>query len=175
LTQKEEGRIRVAVLGNNIYIEATGYATQSISLGLPDFLETMFHQGCTSVTFDLKGCLGMDSTFLGVIASAAMSRHHGGERAVIVLNADEKLMRELRIIGLLPVVAVKEGKCEPPEGLELAQIDFVHMPGTERERLLSVKRLHQELLKLNEANKRRFAAFVEMLEEELRQNPKPES
>ena len=86
MSENETGRIEVAVLDKNVYIRPIGYATQTISLGVPDFLEAMFRQGCTSVTFDLKACEGMDSTFLGVIAAAAMSRAHGGEKAVVILN-----------------------------------------------------------------------------------------
>ena len=169
MSESEASHIRVAVLGKNIYIRPSGYATQSVSLGVPDFLEAMFREGCTSVTFDLRDCRGMDSTFLGVIAAAAMSRAHGGQKAVVILNADERLVHELRMVGLLPLVAVRKRACEPPKDLQLSPIDFIHLPRDERERLLRIKHLHQELLKLNEANERRFAGFVDMLEEELQQ------
>jgi len=169
LSENETGRIEVAVLDKNVYIKPIGYATQTISLGVPDFLEAMFRQGCTGVTFDLKACLGMDSTFLGVIAAAAMSRAHGGERAVVILNADKKLIGELKLVGLLPVVAVKKGACEVPDDIQLSEIDFVHLPSSERERIQRIKRLHEGLVKLNDANKVRFKAFCDMLEEELRQ------
>jgi hypothetical protein len=163
----DSSKVQVAVLENNVYVKPVGYATQRTCLGVPDFLEAMFRQGCKSVTFDLKDCKGMDSTFLGVVASAAMSRAHGGGRAVVVLNAGERLVHELRVVGLLPLVALKKEPCELPEDIKLADLDLVHMPGNERDRVVRIKRLHQELVKLNSANKRRFEGFVKMLEEEL--------
>ena len=163
----EEGRIEVAVVGKTVYVKPTGYATQNNSLGLPDFLNAMFRQGCSSVTFDLADCRGMDSTFLGVIASAAMSRIVSKSKAVVVLNADERARWELRLIGLLPAIAMRQEPVELPKKLKLAEVDFVHFPSNARARVKKIKELHEELIKLNERNKKQFAGFVEMLDVEL--------
>ena len=165
----EEGRIDVAIIGETIYVKPTGYATQNNSLGLPDFFSAMFRQGCTSVTFDLKDCRGVDSTFLGVMAVAAMSNVRGGHKAVVVLNAGPRMTQQLRMVGLLPVVVLKEGPIQTPPDLQVKQVDLVHLPKTERERVEKIKGLHEELIKLNEKNRERFSSFVEMLELELRQ------
>lgn len=163
-----EGRILVAVVDKTIYVKPIGYATQDNSLGLPDFLRAMFRQGCTSVTFDLDECRAMDSTFLGVVASAAMSGPHGRGKSVLIINANAEAKRELKMIGLLPVVALREDKTEPPPDLELSRIDFVHLPNDERERIERIKELHEELIKLNEQNRQNFGNFIEMLDEELK-------
>ncbi len=165
----EEGQISVAVVGKSVYVRPTGLATQNNSLGLPDFLSTMFRQGCSSVTFDLKDCRGMDSTFLGVIASAAMSRMLPRTKTVVIINASENAERQLRMIGLLPVVAVKREPVKPPDGLELAEVDFVHFPASQRARTRKIKALHEKLIKLNERNRKQFSGFLEMLEAELQQ------
>ena len=167
--QSEEGHIDIAVIGNNIYVRPIGYATQNNSLGLPDFFTAMFKQGCNSVSFDLKDCCGMDSTFLGVIAVAAMSHAHGRDKAVVVLNATVRARHQLCLIGLTPVIALKGEPTEPPCGLTLKNVDLVHLPKTERERIETIKRLHEELIKLNDRNRQEFARFVEMLEAELQQ------
>lgn len=164
---EDEGRIEVAVIDKTVYVKPVGYATQDNCLGLPDFLTTMYRQGCLGVTFDMKDCHSIDSTFLGVIASAAISRGEGGRRTVVVLNAGERVKHELRMVGLMSVVALKKGLVEPPEGLQLKQIDFVHLPANERKRIGVIKSLHEEMIKLNQKNRELFSGFVEMLSEEL--------
>lgn len=66
------------MIERTVYLKPFGFATQQNSLGIPDFVSAMFRAGCNSVSFDLACCRGMDSTFLGVIAYAAMARAAGG-------------------------------------------------------------------------------------------------
>jgi hypothetical protein len=166
----DDGEILVAVVDKTIYVKPFGYATQQNALGLPDFISAMFREGCKSVTLDLAECEGMDSTFFGVIAAAAMSPNSGrGEhgKGVLIINADAEAREQLGRIGLLPVVSIKEAPCDSPPDLQLSEIDFVHLPKTEEERLRKIKQLHEELVKLNERNRRNFGSFIEMLDKEL--------
>lgn len=164
---KEKDRILVAVVAKTVYVKPFGYATQRTCLGLPDFLSAMLREGCTSVAFDLAQCGGMDSTFLGVIASAALSGMEPQGKRVVMLNAGEHARRDLRMIGLLGYLAFPGESCQPPRGLKLSRIDFVHLPSTERERLQTIRDLHEALIKLNEKNRRNFGPFVKMLGDEL--------
>ena len=169
--QTESGgddRIEVAIIDRTVYLKPVGFATQRNSLGIPDFLNAMFRAGCSSVAFDLCECRGMDSTFLGVIATAATARQRKPGKSVVVLNAQEHLIRQLRRIGLLPLLCVHEAPVKAPAELKLHQVDFVHFPKTEYQKLQTVKRLHEQLIQLNERNKQLFGPFVGMLEEELR-------
>lgn len=164
---EEDGRILVAVFGRTIYVKPMGHATQENCLGLPDFIKSMFRQGCTKVTFDLGECNAMDSTFLGVVASAAMSSSSGEDKGVLILNASEDAKHEFEMIGLTSVIAFKEEECEVPSELELSQIDFVHLPNDERERIARIKEMHEQLVELNERNRQNFQSFIDMLESEL--------
>jgi len=164
----EEGKIEVAILDKTIYVRPRGYALQANSLGLPDFLAAMFREGCTSVTFDLKDCSGMDSTFLGVIAGAAMARVRPRGKVVSIINAGERAKRQLAFIGLKSVVALVD-KVSLGPGLRLAQVSSIHWPKTERERVIKIKQLHEHLVNLNAKNKERFGAAVQMLEAELQE------
>ncbi len=163
----DEDHVEVAIIDRTIYLKPFGFATQRNSLGIPDFVHAMFRAGCVCLALDLSACKGMDSTFLGVVADAATTGRRTVGKAVAVLNADECLLKQLRRVGLLPLICVHEGKAEPPADLTLRPIDFVHFPKSEYQRLQTVKRLHEELTCLNEGNRRLFGPFVAMLEEEL--------
>lgn len=164
-----EDHIEVAIVGKTVYLKPIGLASQQNSLGIPDFLEAMFRAGCRDVVFDLEECTGMDSTFLGVIADAATAVPRIPGKTVIVVNASERACRQLCRIGLMPLICVHEGKVALPGELQFREIDFVHFPKTETERLQKIKELHKQLAELNEKNRKTFGAFIEMLEEELQQ------
>ncbi len=162
-----DGDVLVAVFDKTIFVKPFGFATQQNVLGLPDFLNTMFREGSKKVTFDLQECRGMDSTFLGVIATAALNPAFRTKKNVIIINAGPKAKKQLRRIGLLNVVAFKEEPCPPPPDLQLSRIDFFHLPGSEKERIKRIKELHEQLIRLNLRNRKNFSSFVKMLDEEL--------
>lgn len=159
----------VAIVGKTVYLRPIGMALQENCLGIPDFLEAMFRAGCRHVMFDLQQCTCMDSTFLGVVADAATSLPQVPGKTVLVLNASERSVRQLRRIGLLPLLSLHKGAASPPEGLQFRQIDFLHFPKAETERITRIKDLHMKLAELNEKNKKTFGSFIAMLEEELDQ------
>ena len=170
---REQDYIGVLIVNKgakSIYLRPVGYATQDNSLGIPDFLECMFRQGCVRVAVDLKDCLAMDSTFLGVIADAATNLPRRAGKPVLILNAAERDIKEFRTVGLLQLVNVVEHPIEIPEGVEFMKADFVHFPSTERERIERVKYLHEQLVKLNERNKKVYGSFISMLQDELKES-----
>jgi len=152
----------------SVYLKPFGRAIQENCLGIPDFLACMFRQGCVCVAIDLKDCTAMDSTFLGVIADAATNLPRRAGKTVLILNAAERDIKEFRTVGLLPLVKIVEHPVEIPEQIKLIKADFVHFPGTERKRVERIKYLHEQLVKLNERNKRVFGSFISMLQSELK-------
>jgi hypothetical protein len=165
----QDDHIEVAVIDQTVFLKPFGFGTQHNSLGIPDFLAAMFRAGCRFVAFDLGECKGMDSTFLGVIADAACAAPHRSGKTVTILNASEALLRQLKRIGLLPLVQVHGEPVAPPAEIQLRQIDFLHFPKTEQQKLEKVKYLHEQLIRLNEKNKLLFGPFIQMLEDELMQ------
>jgi len=165
----EADRIEVAIVDKTVYLRPVGMALQENSLGIPDFLQAMFRAGCRRVVFDLGKCTGMDSTFLGVVADAATSLPQAPGKTVLVLNADERSICQLRRIGLLPLVSLRKDPANPPQCLQFRQIDFVHFPKTETERVSRIRDLHMKLAQLNEKNRKTFGSFIAMLDKELAQ------
>ena len=165
----DECPILVAVVDTTIYVRPVGAGTMANSLGLPDFLRGMLRQGCTDVVFDFRECRDIDSTFLGVIATVAIPHGQLGRKSVVVLNASDRVLHELRMVGLMKAIVSMKEPVELPEEVELKEVDFVHLPGDERRRVLMIKDLHEELVNLNARNRELYAGFIRMLDEELRQ------
>jgi hypothetical protein len=116
----------------------------------------------------------MDSTFLGVVADAATALPHTDAKTAVIINASEERLTQLRRIGLMSLVKVRDEKVPPPENVELTSIDFVHFPKTEMQRLSKIKNLHEKLVKLNDKNRRTFGPFIKMLDEEMAERQQPE-
>lgn len=165
----DESYIGVLIIKKCVYLKPFGYATQDNSLGIPTFLRAMFHCGCVRVAIDLENCRGMDSTFLGVMADAATNLPRHGDASLVILNASDKNKKELATVGLLPLVKIVEKPYHPPAGLDLQTVDFFHLPDSDTERIKEIKRLHEQLVNLNEKNKAQFGSFISMLEEELQE------
>ena len=170
----DESYIGVLIIEKSVYLKPVGYATQDNSLGIPTFLRAMFRCGCTKVAIDLENCRGMDSTFLGVMADAATNLPKHGETSLLILNASEKNKQELATVGLLPLVKIVEKPYHPPAGLDLQKVDFFHLPDSDTERIKEIKRLHEQLVNLNERNKEQFGSFISMLEEEFQETKSSE-
>jgi hypothetical protein len=171
----DEDHIDVAIIDRTVYLKPVGFGSQHNSLGIPNFLSAMFRAGCSYVAFDLSECKGMDSTFMGVIAAAATATPHRPGKTVIVLNAGEPLLRQLKRIGLLPLIHLRDEDADLPAEIQLRQIDFLHFPKTENQRLEKVKFLHEQLAQLNDKNRQLFGPFIRMLEEELEAASGPEA
>ena len=165
----EQDRIEVAVVPNAVCLRPCGFATQANCLAIPDFLDGMFRSGCLFVIFDLEECKGMDSTFLGVIAKAATALSHRPDKTAIIVNAGPERLRQLQRVGLSSLVEVHGTPCELPEAMEMRRIDLMHFPGDLIERLEKIRDLHEQLVQLNERNRRTFEPFLTMLAQELRQ------
>jgi anti-sigma B factor antagonist len=163
----DEERIEVAIVGDNVYLKPFGRACQNNCLGLPDFLDGMFREGCVKAAFDLADCTGMDSSFLGVIASAATVDPQRIGQTVVILNASAPLIVGLQRVGLLQLVNVIDEPVTPPEDVALRPVDLMHLPSTERQRISQIKVLHEHLAKLNDKNKVTFGPFLKMLDAEL--------
>lgn len=143
-----------------------GLALQSNATGLHDFLQAMFSQACSRLVVDLTDCLGMDSTFIGVLAFT-VNYFGDDDKHVVLLNLDPRSEKTLKKVGLLPRVAVGNGEFKLPE-VTFSPIPDVHLPSDDRERLVEVKNLHEELVKLNENNRIQFGEFIDAINEALR-------
>lgn len=160
----------VARHGHVVYVRAVGLANMKNAPVLDAFLAAEVDANVHTVCIDLSACGGMDSTFMGLlVGSSQRLRPHGGK--LVIVNPTEHGLKLLRLLGLSDVLAVLEG-CELPV------LEFVTLSGAANlsplQRMELVKRAHQNLIALNEANKAKFAAFLAALEADLARLGKPD-
>ncbi len=153
----------VARHGHVVYVRALGLANMKNAPVLDAFLGAEIDAQVHTVCVDLSACLGMDSTFMGLLVGSSQRIKPMGGKLVIV-NPTESNLKLLHMLGISNVLPVLEG-CELPV------LEFVSLSGnpnlTPLKRMELIKRAHQNLIALNDANKAKFTAFMTALEADL--------
>jgi anti-anti-sigma factor len=86
------------------YVRVRGRGSFKVSAQLRDFVIAAIEKGCRCALLDLTDCVGMDSTFMGVLAGLAFRlKEHGGGR-VIMINLSPRTRGLLATLGLDQVV-----------------------------------------------------------------------
>ena len=130
---------------------------------LHSFLNDARGEGTRSAYIDLSGCLGMDSTFMGLLVGQAHAFGEAGGRLAVV-KPNELSLRLLRQLGVDEVVTVV------PEA-EVPSAEYVDIAGDAsvdpRARSELVRQAHLNLASLNDENRAKFSAFLKALDEDL--------
>jgi anti-anti-sigma regulatory factor len=116
-----------------------------------------FFQKCnkTEIIIDFKECLGMDSTFLGIIAGASleMQRIHKDSRLILV-HLSERNLELIKNLGLHLICQVDLGKSDPYHGKSMEELEFE--TSKEAASRLEILGAHETLSSLNAKNAQTF-------------------
>lgn len=153
----------VARDGGTVIVRAIGLANMKNAPMLDAFLGDVVQQTVTMVCIDLSSCTGMDSTFMGLLVGRSQQFTSKNARLVIV-NPTASGNRLLGMLGLdqvIPVIA-----CEQKTDLRFVSLEAGEAVPP-RERLELIRRAHEHLAGLSDANQGKFAAFLTALERDL--------
>jgi anti-sigma B factor antagonist len=149
-----------------VLVRVEGRACFSNSKCLRDFFAEMARQGKRRFVLDLAQCTGMDSTFLGVLAGAALELRGGpAPGSLVVRRASPRNLELLQNLGLHKLLIVEIGDCPagdcaalgcPPEKNELVNAQ------------LSLE-AHQNLVAADAANAARFQDVLAFLQKRVQQ------
>jgi anti-sigma B factor antagonist len=81
-----ESAFLVDAYSDPVAVKVLGRASFSNSAGIRDFLKEMVRQGKVRMVIDFSHCTGMDSTFLGVLAGAALDLRRSNPPGSLVLT-----------------------------------------------------------------------------------------
>lgn len=153
----------VARAGTTVYVRASGLANMKNAPTLHGFLEAELEQGMRQACLDLAGCLGMDSTFMGLMVEFAKRLADQRGRLVIV-NPGEKNHLLLTMLGVDEVIRVID-ECAQPA---VQYVDLNSEPAMSiRDRMVMIRNAHEHLVKLSAVNQQKFAAFLQALDRDL--------
>jgi anti-anti-sigma factor len=151
-----------------VVIRVDGRASFQNSGCLRDFISEMLARGKKRFVLDFQRCTSMDSTFLGVLAGAAIelkkSAPHGSIVATRVGQRNLELMRNLGLHRLLTLdsgdVPLSFQKCDTPlEAKTSSEVENARM----------VLEAHENLVNADETNRSKFQDVLAFLRNRVEQ------
>ncbi len=161
-TEQFNDDLQAAIVGDKIFIKVTGRGSFKISSTLKQFIaDVLSKQPVSVVALDMAGCIGMDSTFMGVLAGLTGRLKQSGQTLELI-NLSEKNAYLLATLGVDKVIAHythSHGYELPPQtagSLSTAS-------ATKKELAETALQAHQTLVELHEENRPRFKRVIEYL------------
>ncbi len=146
-----------------VVVRIEGRASFQNSPSLQQFLAEMRRQGRRRYVIDFQACASMDSTFLGVLAGAALElRKLGPDSSMIVCRVGERNLELIRNLGLHRLLTVDDGRAVA----ELRQAGEALMPQkrlNELENARMVLAAHENLVAADETNRVKFQDVLSFL------------
>jgi len=91
--------VEVAISSRDAFVRVHGRATFKIGPALKQFGLTAIDKGCQRVIVEMQDCVGMDSTFMGVLAGLA-TQMRKTEGDVILRNISDKNAFLIKMLGI---------------------------------------------------------------------------
>lgn len=151
-----------------IVIRIEGRASFQNSAPLHDFFAEMRRQGRLRYVIDFQHCTSMDSTFLGVLAGAALQlRKTNPPGKMVFARVGERNLELIRNLGLHRLVTVDSGNFSM--GFGQAPTPLPEVDRTELESARLVLEAHENLVATDESNRGKFQDVLAFLRNRVEQ------
>lgn len=151
-----------------VVVRIDGRASFQNSPCLRDFIGEMLRRGKTRFVLDFQHCASMDSTFLGVLAGAALELRKlapGGSLVVTRVGARNlELMRNLGLHRLLTLDPGNDGT-----DAERCKTALEAPKSSEVDNARNVLEAHENLINADEANRTKFQDVLAFLRNRVEQ------
>jgi anti-sigma B factor antagonist len=156
--------------GDPVVIRIEGRASFQNSSSLQQFMAEMRRQQKQRFVIDFQACTSMDSTFLGVLAGAALElrKNAGGSGSLVLCRVGERNLELIKNLGLHRLLVVDEsGRGTPVVGAARA----LPLPAksNELDNARLVLAAHENLVAADESNRAKFQDVLSFLKARISQ------
>lgn len=145
-----------------VLVRVEGRASFMNSGSLRDFIAEMIRQGKTRIVLDLHQCASMDSTFLGVLAGAALQlRKLSPPGALLLVRVGERNLELIRNLGLHRLATVDSGEFKM--NFDGGAQALTEQKRDEIESAKLVLEAHENLISADSANAAKFQDVLSFL------------
>jgi anti-anti-sigma factor len=149
-----------------VLVRIEGRASFQNSAGLKDFITEMIRQGKGAFVVDFLRCTGMDSTFLGVLAGAAIElRKKPGSNSLVLVRVGPRNLELIRNLGLHRLLTVDAGDFSM--NFEKGGAAIAGPEHTELENARLVLEAHENLVTADGGNATKFQDVLVFLKNRL--------
>jgi anti-anti-sigma factor len=151
-----------------VVVRIDGRACFQNSACLKDFVAELLRQGKSRFVLDFLHCTSMDSTFLGVLAGAALElKKIAPDGSFVLARVGPRNLELIRNLGLHRLLTVDAG--DFPMSFEKCD-QALHCPDrTELERARMVLEAHESLVAADESNRGKFQDVLAFLKNRVEQ------
>ncbi|MEX2044198.1 MAG: STAS domain-containing protein [Opitutus sp.] len=158
----------VDAFSDPVVVRIDGRASFQNSGCLRDFFAEMLQRGKARFVIDFQHCASMDSTFLGVLAGAAIELRKGSPPGTLVLARVARRNLELiRNLGLHRLLIVDSGTL--PMGFGDCRTILECQNQSELERARMVLESHENLASVDDSNRAKFQDVLAFLRNRVEQ------
>jgi len=165
-TEQSNDDLRAAITDHTVLIQVTGRGSFKVAAPLKQFITSVTsRRPISTVAIDLRDCIGMDSTFMGVLAGLS-GRLKKTNQTLELINLSEKNADLLRTLGVDQVLSFYKNNHGHPlsapktEPLPVDQASIKDMAET-------ALQAHEKLVQINEENLPKFERVIELLKEDV--------
>ncbi len=151
-----------------VVVRIEGRACFQNSACLRDFVAEVVRQGKTRFVIDFQHCASMDSTFLGVLAGAAIELRKSNPPGSLVLSRiGPRNLELIRNLGLHRLLTVDAG--DFPMNFDKCDTALQCADRSELENARLVLEAHENLVSVDEANRIKFQDVLAFLKNRVEQ------
>jgi len=165
-TEQSNDDLKAAITDHAVLIQVTGRGSFKVAAPLKQFIiQVTSQRPLSTVAIDLEECVGMDSTFMGVLAGLA-GRLKKNSQTLELINLSEKNVQLLQTLGVDQVLSFYRDD----HGHQLAAHETTSVsaaPSSQKEMAETALRAHEKLVQINEANRPKFKRVIEFLKEDV--------
>ena len=110
----EETKYLVGISSGVATMAVVGKANYLNCRNVGEFFSAAIARGCSRIVVDCSQCAGMDSTFLGMVAGAALKIHKSGGEMVLV-NLNDRNRELIDNLGIFKLVKIAEDPSAMPK------------------------------------------------------------
>ena len=172
-SDQQRDKLLVVLHDRTAYVHVTGRGCFNNSTTLKQFGTAAIEQDCQTLVLDMADCIGMDSTFMGVLAGLAFRLKQKSEGEILMVNLSTRTRSLLATLGLDRVIRPFMAGSTPPEfqqvltgPVELAPIEDKEV--SKKETAATMLAAHENLVDLSEANIPKFKDVLTFLREDVR-------
>lgn len=155
--------VEVAIISLDAFVRVHGRATFKIGPALKQFGMTAIERGCTRLIVEMQNCVGMDSTFMGVLAGLATQlKKSDGE--VILRNISDKNAFLIKMLGINHLVKIDS---ETSSGVMPGKSMPLQLGVDKKQMTQTMITAHEALIEASPDNMVKFKDVLVYLKEDL--------
>lgn len=159
--------IKIGYDNKCVYVDIKGEGTLKQSPNLKKFFNDVIDKfkGISDVEFiiNMQECQYIDSTFIGLLLITDKKLKETLGKSLKIFNPNNYTWEVLKQMGLENILTIVRGPLKFPEKMEELKIDNIN----KIELAMMMYMAHSELASLNEENKKKFEAAIEMLKKDI--------